>query len=72
MFDLFTFGDRFQVGEGYFVLLFNPFGDLARFTNVIFQPAVRIGDIGAVVVIHLSYLVTRRIASCECFRLYVR
>ena len=54
-------GMRAEVGVGDLVLGLDPVGDVLRLADVVFEPAVRVGDLGAVVVVDLLDLLRLRI-----------
>jgi hypothetical protein len=47
------FGNSVEVLAGNLVLRGDPFGDLGRVARIVFQPAIRVGDLHGVVLIDL-------------------
>src|SRR5262249_10811786 len=61
--DAVALGDLFQEAEGDLVLGRDPVGDIFRLAHVVFQPAVRVGDLGAVQFIHVICVPSRGIGG---------
>jgi len=65
-FNLLTLGQRAEVIEGQFVLGVHPFPDLGGLTDVVFQPAIGVGDLDTEVVVCVFDLLCLGVIHRQC------